>query len=126
MSQQHPTKPAPARPAAMLDPDVRFLLANERTLLAWIRTALALMAGGLALTQFGQKSALQVSFGIAAILLGALMAVAGYIRFKAADRAIRAGRLPAAGHGPTLQVMGVIISSLVIASVELATLAHRP
>ncbi|MFC7482946.1 YidH family protein [Luedemannella flava] len=33
------------------DIDVRFLLANERTLLAWLRTALALMAGGVALAQ---------------------------------------------------------------------------
>ena len=30
------------------DPDYRFTLANERTFLAWIRTALALSAGGLA------------------------------------------------------------------------------
>lgn len=35
------------------EPDVRFTLANERTFLAWIRTALALIAGGLALRLFG-------------------------------------------------------------------------
>jgi len=33
------------------DPDPRFSFANERTFLAWIRTALALIAGGLAITQ---------------------------------------------------------------------------
>ena len=33
-------------------PDPRFTLANERTFLAWIRTALALVAGGLACAQF--------------------------------------------------------------------------
>src|SRR5688572_15838388 len=33
-------------------PDYRFSLANERTFLAWIRTGLALMAGGLACAQF--------------------------------------------------------------------------
>jgi putative membrane protein len=31
------------------EPDPRFTLANERTFLAWIRTALALPAGGVAL-----------------------------------------------------------------------------
>ena len=33
------------------DPDYRFTLANERTFLAWIRTALALVAGGVAVVQ---------------------------------------------------------------------------
>ena len=32
----------------MPDPDYRFTLANERTFLSWLRTALALIAGGLA------------------------------------------------------------------------------
>ena len=36
------------------EPDVRFSLANERTFLAWIRTALALLAGGVALEQFAR------------------------------------------------------------------------
>lgn len=31
------------------DPDPRFSMANERTFLAWIRTALALIAGGIGL-----------------------------------------------------------------------------
>ena len=35
------------------EPDVRFTLANERTFLAWIRTALALIAGGVALEVLG-------------------------------------------------------------------------
>ena len=33
------------------DPDPRFTLANERTYLAWNRTALALIGGGLAAGQ---------------------------------------------------------------------------
>jgi uncharacterized membrane protein YidH (DUF202 family) len=36
---------------AQLDIDIRFLLANDRTLLAWIRTSLAVLAGGLVLMQ---------------------------------------------------------------------------
>ena len=33
-------------------PDYRFSLANERTFLAWLRTGLALIAGGLGVAQF--------------------------------------------------------------------------
>ena len=41
-------------PPGKIDIDVRFLLANERTLLAWIRTAVTLQAGGLAVTQLAE------------------------------------------------------------------------
>jgi putative membrane protein len=37
------------------EPDPRFTLANERTFLAWIRTSLALMAAGLAVSEFLQS-----------------------------------------------------------------------
>jgi len=37
-----------SKPKNELDIDVRFILANERTLLAWIRTGLTLIAGGVA------------------------------------------------------------------------------
>ena len=46
------------------EPDYRFTLANERTFLAWIRTSLALIAGGVALVQ------LVPSFGIAGMRHG--------------------------------------------------------
>ena len=75
----------------MLDPDVRFLLANERTLLAWIRTALAVVAGGVVLTQIGLESDMRSVIGVSAMLLGGFMATVGYIRYRAADKAIRVG-----------------------------------
>ena len=37
-----------------VEPDYRFTLANERTFLAWIRTALGLLAGGVAVRQLVQ------------------------------------------------------------------------
>jgi inner membrane protein YidH len=107
--------------AVALEPDVRFLLANERTLLAWIRTALTLLAAGVALIHFGGSSLPQASFGITAILLGGLMAAVGYGRFRAADRAIRAAQLPAAGYGPAVQAAGVIAFALAIAAIELTS-----
>ena len=43
---------AASEPDEEQEPDYRFTLANERTFLAWIRTALALIAGGVAIVQF--------------------------------------------------------------------------
>lgn len=97
-----------------LDPDVRFLLANERTLLAWIRTALAVMAGGVALGQIGHNSKAHSVLGVAAIALGAFMALVGYTRFKAADKAIRRGELPPTGSEPFIQVGGITVIALVL------------
>ena len=49
------------------EPDARFTLANERTFLAWIRTALAFLAGGVALEVLGLD--LHPGFRVAASLL---------------------------------------------------------
>jgi len=104
---------------AMLDPDVRFLLANERTLLAWVRTGLALIGGGLVLTQFGSGAVSQDGLGIVTILLGAMMSLVGYVRYRAADRAIRASRLPSTGHGTTVQVVIVVGFALTVVGIQL-------
>jgi putative membrane protein len=81
------------------EPDYRFTLANERTLLAWVRTALALDAAGLGVVRFapslGWSGSPEVIGGLL-VLLGAVTAGSGYRRFLATDRAIRAGApLPA-------------------------------
>jgi putative membrane protein len=81
------------------EPDYRFSLANERTLLAWVRTALALDAAGLGVIRFapplGGEGGREVVGGLL-VLFGAATAWGGYRRFLAADRAIRAGApLPA-------------------------------
>jgi putative membrane protein len=55
------------------DPDYRFTLANERTFLAWFRTALALIAGGVAVAQLVPE----LAFPGARDLLGILLTVAG-------------------------------------------------
>jgi putative membrane protein len=59
--------------AAGSDPDYRFTLANERTFLAWFRTALALTAGGVAVVQLVPA----LAFPDALRLLGILLTVAG-------------------------------------------------
>lgn len=97
-----------------LDPDARFLLANERTFLAWIRTALAVLIGGIAVTQLGQHSKAQSFIGLIVILLGGTMALVGYLRFHAADEAIRRGELPVSGREPLVQAGAVIFVAVAL------------
>jgi putative membrane protein len=96
------------------DPDTRFLLANERTLLAWIRTSIALQAGGLALAHFSSDAFVQHVLSIVVVAFGGWMAYIGYDRFRAADRAIRANQLPSIGRAPAIQTGGVILIAVVL------------
>jgi putative membrane protein len=98
----------------LLDPDARFLLSNERTFLAWVRTSLAVLAGGIALTQLGHDSKAQNAIGIVVIILGGLMAIVGYMRFNAADKAIRRGQLPLTGYEPLIQAGAIVTVALAL------------
>ena len=76
------------------EPDYRFSLANERTLLAWVRTALALDVAGLGVVRFAPELGVaggRELVGGVLVLLGAATAWSGYRRFLATDRAMRAG-----------------------------------
>jgi IS605 OrfB family transposase len=97
-----------------LDVDVRFLLANERTLLAWLRTALTLVAGGVALAQFASDHAILSAMGVGLLVLGSSCGVIGYVRYRAAGQAIRAGRLPAPGRGPAMLTAGVVVLAAIL------------
>ena len=76
------------------DPDVRFSYANERTFLAWNRTALALIATGLAIVSLLPKFNLPGGrrlIGVPLIALGAVLAIMSYTRWDANERAMRLG-----------------------------------
>ena len=85
------------------EPDYRFSLANERTFLAWIRTALAFLAVSLAIKQVAQHYALDSYWVLyAALCAGAavVLSVAGYRKWKRSEIAMRLSEpLP---HNPAL------------------------
>jgi len=112
------------------EPDYRFSLANERTFLAWIRTALALLAGGIAVVQivpsFSTGWARHV-LGIALIVLAILIAATSYARWERRERAIREGGPLPPSLLPRLVGLGiavVMISALAFILVDVAQ-GHR-
>lgn len=75
-------------------PDERFTLANERTFLAWMRTALGLLAAGIAVTyvvpDFSTVT-VRALLGLALVGLSCLTAVEGLRRWRRVDRALAGG-----------------------------------
>lgn len=100
-----------------LDIDVRFLLANERTLLAWLRTGLALIAAGVALAFLAIESPLGSWAGMGAIAFGGSLGFIGFFRYKVADKAIRKGELPPSGVGEIVPIIIVAIFASVLLAV---------
>lgn len=111
------------QPSKRFEPDVRFLLANERTLLAWIRTSIALQAGGIVLAGLETDNlSAQKAFGLVIIAIGGLTALIGYYRFRDADRAIRAEKLPTTGIMPALGAASLItIAAALIALIVVSS-----
>ncbi|MBB5155238.1 YidH family protein [Saccharopolyspora phatthalungensis] len=89
------------------EPDPRFTLANERTFLAWIRTALALMAGGVGIEALNavtdRPSPFRTALAILLLLAGVLSSATAFTRWMVTERALRRGRpLPAPRLAPVL------------------------
>lgn len=102
------------------EPDARFTLANERTFLAWIRTSLALIAGGVALEVLGLdlhpdlRLAASLVLALAGILLPGL-AWFGWARTEIALR--RNHPLPGSALGALLSVAVTVAGVLVVLSI---------
>lgn len=99
-------------------PDYRFLLANERTFLAYLRTALALDGAALAIDQVLEASrAVRIVLGLPCAALGLLLAVASYRRWQVNDRSIREGTtLPRPAFFPLLAagLLGASVAVVVV------------
>jgi putative membrane protein len=104
------------------EPDPRFTFANERTFLAWIRTSLGMLAGGIALDAFVEDVPdwLRSAAALLLVVFGSVSAVVAYFRWMAAEAALRRREpLPAAGLLPVLAYavagMGLLGIVLVLA-----------
>lgn len=74
------------------DPDYRYSLANERTFLAWIRTSLALLAGGVAIEQLAPdlgSQTLRLIVAVGLIVIAGLIAGVSHHRWATRERAMR-------------------------------------
>ena len=110
-------------PADEQEPDYRFTLANERTFLAWIRTALALIAGGVAVIELvppfgipGVRHVLSVLLTAGGGLLAAL-AVRRWQRVQAAmrqDVGLPPTRLPVLLGGAVLTVTILVVLAVLL------------
>jgi len=96
------------------DPDPRFSLANERTLLAWLRTSLAFVAAGIgavALSELAGEQLLVRTVSVAASVVGAVSAVTAYVRWGRVERALRLRRpLPSPVLGLLLVLTVVLVA----------------
>ena len=98
------------------EPDVRFTYANERTFLAWNRTALALIATGVAATQLLPK--LQVDWGrrllgLPLIALGAIVAAESLRQWHANQRAMRRGDPLPRSRMPLILTIGIVVVGVI-------------
>jgi len=87
---------------------VRFLLANERTLLAWVRTALALLAAGGGVYEFTDISGRR-PLAIALAAIGIAAAIAGAARYVETARAIKSGAEMPVSRGPEMLAIAVAV-----------------
>nr|WP_232323595.1 DUF202 domain-containing protein [Catenuloplanes japonicus] len=103
-------------------PDYRFSLANERTFLAWIRTGLALVAGGLAAFQFLPRmplTHLRETIAVVLLLLGGAVAFHSVRHWTRTERAMRLDQDLPPSHFPALLAAGVTLGALALAAVLL-------
>jgi putative membrane protein len=114
--------------AGSTEPDARFTFANERTFLAWTRTALAFVVAGLGVVQLlpafpGVPWGRHI-IGVPLIILGGVIAVVGYSQWTRNQRALRRGDpIP---PSPLPRVLATTITALaIVAAVILLISAIR-
>lgn len=104
-------------------PDYRFSLANERTFLAWVRTGLALVAGGLAVAQLLPELTvpnLREGLAVMVLLLGAAVAVRALNHWLRCERAMRLGEDLPQSRFPVVLAATIAVGALVLVALVVA------
>jgi len=92
--------------------DPRYSLANERTFLAYERTAVGLLVAAVGALHLLQDSWAERALGLGLLLAAAVTSIVGWRRFVQADAAIRDGRPLPRGIGVPVVVVSVLALSL--------------
>lgn len=99
------------------EPDPRFTFANERTFLAWTRTALALIAGGVALELLGLDLQPDLKFAASLVLIvaGIITPALAWISWIRSEKAMRLSRsLPGSPLAPAIGIAVTVAGVLVV------------
>jgi putative membrane protein len=98
------------------EPDYRFTLANERTFLAWARTALGLLASGVAVRQLVEPFGIEggrTALALLAIGASGVLVVGAYLRWVNVQQAVRRGEpLPPARLVPVAAAVVVLLAAV--------------
>jgi putative membrane protein len=100
------------------EPDPRFTLANERTFLAWIRTSLAFLAGGIAVEAFTEDlfpEPVRTFLAVVLLMLGVLISGGAAWRWVGVERSLRRkAPLPLPLITPLLGIGGALASGALV------------
>jgi len=120
---RHDDSAGHAGPADEAEPDARFTLANERTFLAWSRTALALVTAGLAIVQllppFPSVPWGRRVIGTPLILLGSAVVIISYREWTVKQRALRRGEPISRSRLPWILAVTIAVIGLIAVAVTL-------
>lgn len=102
------------------EPDPRFSLANERTFLAWIRTAVALFAAGVALEAIALPVTgwLRATAAATFVVLGLLAAVQAWLGWAMTERALRRA-IPLGGPPISVVIAGGVVVAMALIGIGL-------
>ncbi|MFA1542669.1 YidH family protein [Actinomadura monticuli] len=108
------------------EPDARFTFANERTFLAWNRTALALVIGGLAVGQllppFSGLPWGRHLLAVPLIVFGAVLSIGSFVEWGRNQRMLRRGEpLP---RSPLPRILSITIAAVAVAAAVLVLLSE--